>query len=615
MGKGNREQNESASATLATAKGGKNGKAKKGLPVWAGTLILVAVLVALVLIATFSALNAKGVFLHGKTVASTEHYEVNASMMSYVIYSEYQNFVSQYSSSSYGNILQYIRGTGGDSLSTSKGLRSQYYSRPTEKSPDTETMTWFDYFARSAENQVTQVLTYCEIANYYGVALDADDYATIDAAIESITSYAKTRGYSANEYLMFMYGKGVTVKEVRRMMELSQLSSKMANIKQEEFKNGVVDTRIDEEYEANRSKYDLYTGFIGYTFTIEFAPQQADNKDGDFEEYTALCEKYKALVEELKGITNQDEFTQRLETAITEYLKTTVYDKTYKKEIDKGTEEEKAKKAAQEAQDAALTKALDDMKAPHHKKSNDTNDLDTWLYEKGRAVGDTTAISSENAAKNDDGSYVDKATSTYSVYMMTTLPHVDNGDKWRSAGHILFKSDTYDKMTTTEKLTGKVKELADKVLAENGKISSELMAKALLAQMLADGKITVETEGEGENAKTVYKIDKNAFEEYGKIYNEDSNIFYADVKSGDMVEEFENWLMDTSRVVGEISYPNAVKTKYGYHIMTYTGDEKIAWRSEIKKSLADTDFENWYKAEKEKITVTVNSKATRSISG
>ena len=76
------------------------------------------------------------------------------------------------------------------------------------------------------------MLTYCEIANYYGVALDADDYATIDAAIESITSYAKTRGYSANEYLMSMYGKGVTVKEVRRMMELSQLSSKMANIKQ-----------------------------------------------------------------------------------------------------------------------------------------------------------------------------------------------------------------------------------------------------------------------------------------------------------------------------------------------------------------------------------------------
>ena len=128
MGKGNRTQNEKASELLTAAKSGKAAKAKKGMPVWAGTLILVTVLVALVLIATFSALNGKGVFLHGKTVASTENYKVNAAMMSYVIYSEYQNFVTQYSSSSYGNILQYIRGTGGDPLSTSTPLRSQYYA-------------------------------------------------------------------------------------------------------------------------------------------------------------------------------------------------------------------------------------------------------------------------------------------------------------------------------------------------------------------------------------------------------------------------------------------------------------------------------------------------------
>lgn len=609
MGKGNREQNERASATLATAKSGK--KTKKGLPVWAGTLILVTVLVALVLIATFSALSAKGVFLHSKTVASTEHYEVNAAMMSYVIYSEYQNFVSQYSSSSYGNILQYIRGTGGESLSTSKGLRSQYYSKPTEKSPETATMTWFDYFAKSAENQVTQVLTYCEIANYYGVTLDADDYATIDNSINTMTEYAKTRGYSANEYLMAMYGKGVTVKEVRRMMELSQLSSKMANIKQEEFENGVVEVRIDEEYAANRSKYDLYTGYIGYTFTAEFKPEKEDNKDGDFEEYEKLCNEYKTFVESMKAITDPAEFR----TKISGFIYDRTYKKTYDEEIAKETGEEEAKKKATEAAEKASADATLAMEVPHHKKGDDTNNLDTWLYDAERKIGDITTIMDENAAKNDDGTFVDKATSTFSVYLMTALPHADNGGKWRSAGHILFKSDTYDKMKTTEKLTGKVKELADKVLAEHGKISSELMANALLAQMLADGKITVETEGEGGNAKTVYKIDKNAFEEYGNIYNEDSNIFYTDVKSGDMVEEFENWLMDASRVVGEISYPNAVKTKYGYHIMTYTGDEKIAWRSEIKQSLADTDFENWYKAEKEKITVTVNSKAVKSISG
>lgn len=610
MGKGNREQNEKASELLATAKSSKNAKSKKGLPVWAGTVILVAVLVALVLIATFSALNAKGVFLHGKTVASTEHYEVNASMMSYVIYSEYQNFVTQYSSSTYGNILQYIRGTGGDSLSTSKSLRSQYYSRPTEKSPDTETMTWFDYFARSAESQVTQILTYCEIARAYGVTLEDSDYETINTTIDSLTTYAKSLGYSVNEYLMAMYGKGVTVKEVRRILELSQLSSKMANMKQEEFENAVTDARVNTEYEENRSKYDLYMGFIAYTFTAKFEPKSDatdEEKQAAFEEYEAACKKYAALVERLKGITDQTEFENFSAT-----IRQETYDTVLAEELEKGTDEEEATKKANEAADKAaeeITTAFENT--PHHQKGSETNDLDTWLYDEVRSVGDMTVINSENSAKNDDGAYVDKASSTYSVYILTSTVHPDNGDRWRSVGHILFKSDTYDKMETTEKLTGKVKELADAVMAKEGTISAELMAKALLAKMLEEGKIKVETDGD----KTVYKIDKDAFEEYGVIYTEDSNVFYTDVKPGDMVEGFENWLMATDREVGEISYPDAVKTTYGYHIMTYTGDEKVAWLEEIRSTLADTDFENWYKGEKEKITVTVNSKAFKSIGG
>lgn len=614
MGKGNRTQNEKASELLATTKGGKAAKAKKGLPVWAGTLILVAVLVALVLIAVFSALNAKGVFLHGKTVASTENYEVNAAMMSYVIYSEYQNFVTQYSSSNYGNILQYIRGTGGSSLSTSLPLRSQYYSKPTADKPETETLTWFDYFARSAENQVTQMLIYCEIAKANGVELNDEDRATIESTIESVKTYAKTQGYSVNDYLMAMYGKGVTEKEMRKILELSQLSSKMANQKQDEFKDAATDARVDAEYEANRSKYDLYYGYIGYTFTAKFEPKSDatdEEKAAALEAYKAEQEKYAAWVERLKGITDRNAFENFAAT-----MREETFDRVKEEELGKGTDEEEATKKANEAADAIVKELSVMANKPHYKKGDDTGDLDKWITEEGRNIGDvTTVISAEDATKvaaeGEAVEYLEKAESTYSVYMMTATVHPDSGDRWRSVGHILFKSDTYDKMETTEKLTGKVKELADKVLANEGAISSEAMAKALLAELIEQGKITTVTE----DGETYYVIDKDVFEEYGKIYTEDSNVFYTDVKPGDMVEEFEKWLMDSSRKVGEISYPDAVKTSYGYHIMTYTGDEKIGWKEEIRTSLADTDFENWYDGEKEKITVTVNSKAVKSISG
>ncbi len=614
MGKGNRTENEKASELLASAKGGKAAKAKKGLPVWAGTLILVAVLVALVLIATFSALNAKGVFLHGKTVASTEHYKINAAMMSYVIYSEYQNFVTTYSSSSYGNILAYIRGTGGDALSTSTPLRSQYYSKPTADKPETEKLTWFDYFAKSAESQVTQILIYCEIARANGVELDDEDRATIESTLDSLKTHAETQGYSVNDYLMAMYGKGVNLKEVRKILELSQLSSKMANKKQDEYKGLATDVRVDAEYEANRSKYDLYYGYIAYTFTAKFEPKSDatdEEKAAALEAYKAEQKKYAEWVERLKGITDQSKF---------ETFAATVREETFERvkaeELEKGTDEEEATKLANEAADA-VAKELSMMEnKPHYKKGDDSGDLDTWISNVERALGDTTTVISEADATNKTAegepvSYVDKAESTYSVYMLTATVHPDSGDRWRSVGHILFKSDTYDKLENTEKLTGKVKELADKVLEKEGAITAEAMAKALLEELMNEGKITTVNTDD----KTYYMIDKNVFEEYGKIYTEDGNVFYTDVKPGAMVKEFENWLMDSSRVVGEISYPEAIKSTYGYHIMTYTGDEKLAWKEEIRDSLANTDFENWYNGEKENITVNVNMKAVKSISG
>lgn len=614
MGKGNRTQNEKASELLTAAKSGKAAKAKKGMPVWAGTLILVTVLVALVLIATFSALNANGVFLHGKTVASTENYNVNAAMMSYVIYSEYQNFVTQYSSSSYGNILQYIRGTGGDPLSTSTPLRSQYYSKPTADKPDTETMTWFDYFARSAESQVVQMLTYCEIAKANGVELDDEDRATIESTIESLKTYAESMGYSVNDYLMSMYGKGVTVKEMRNILELSQLSAKMANKKQDEFKDAATDARVDAEFEANRSKYELYYGYIAYTFTAKFEPSKDatdEDKAAALEAYLAEQKKFADYAERLNAITDRNAFESFAATVRTE-----TFDRVLAEELENGTSEEEATKKANEAADEVLKELPTMENKPHYKKGEDSGDFDKWITEEGRVVGDITKIVSEEAATEDTAEgeavkYVKKAESTYTVYMMTNTVHVDNDAKWRSVGHILFKTDTYDKLKTTEKLTGKIKELADKVLEKEGAITAEAMAKALLAELMEQGKITtVQTED-----RTYYTIDKSVFEEYGEIFTEDSNVFYTDVKPGDMVTEFEDWLMDSSRVVGEISYPNAVKTTYGYHIMTYTGDEKVAWREEIRESLVNTDFDNWYKGEKEKITVNVNQKAMKSISG
>jgi hypothetical protein len=156
----------------------------------------------------------------------------------------------------------------------------------------------------------------------------------------------------------------------------------------------------------------------------------------------------------------------------------------------------------------------------------------------------------------------------------------------RSVGHILFKSKTFDGLTSTAKLTGVTKEVADRVLARDGVLTAYAMAGELLDMMLAEGKITEETRQDGSK---YYKMDKAVFEEYGNLYTEDSGIFYDNVYKGQMVKEYEDWLFDAVRVEGEISYPEPVKTDYGYHIMYYVGNEIEGWKSDIRVDLSDAD--------------------------
>ena len=159
-----------------------------------------------------------------------------------------------------------------------------------------------------------------------------------------------------------------------------------------------------------------------------------------------------------------------------------------------------------------------------------------------------------------------------------------------NVGHILFKTETFKNMTDTSKLTGKTKELADRLVANGIEINAANMAKELLKVMFENGEITAKTE----NGHTYYVMDKTVFERYGTLYNEDSNIFYDDVYEGQMVEEFEDWMMDASRRDGEISYPAAIETSYGQHIMYYVSKGDMQWQHDIKEKLFENDYNAWY---------------------
>lgn len=75
---------------------------------------------------------------------------------------------------------------------------------------------------------------------------------------------------------------------------------------------------------------------------------------------------------------------------------------------------------------------------------------------------------------------------------------------------------------------------------------------------------------------------KESFEELSNTYNDDANCFYEDVKRGDMVTEFEDWIYDPSRVEGD---SEIVKTTYGYHIMYFVGNGEEPWKEDAKTAI------------------------------
>ena len=302
MGKGNRTRNERAGATLATAGAQRTRNQKKPMPTWAGTAIVLGVLLVLVLFTTFCVLSSRGTFLRARTVMETENFEINGAMMSYMVHTEYQNRLSMYGSAIGGSTGINIKDDStGDALGSSKGLRAQAYRRQTDADGNEVVVTWFDYFAGLAEQSARQVLACCEMAKYYGLELDDADREAIQSELNMIEYYAAIYGYTTSGYLGAMYGQGVALKDVQAMMELTKLASKFATLRSEELHNAVTDDRIYDYYLEHKGELDKYVDYTGYTFTTKLEVDKDGNATQEaLDKYAAEQAKFAERVAKLK---------------------------------------------------------------------------------------------------------------------------------------------------------------------------------------------------------------------------------------------------------------------------------------------------------------------------
>ena len=569
MGKGNRSRQDRAFETVNTTVEAtpKNTKLITTITTIAVSLLLVGCILLSVIVNT-------GIVLRTRTAAKTDNFSVSGTVMSYLIYSQAQQMVALYQQ--YG-----IDYTLADVLNSS-----------------------FDSMAESTLDQVKQMLVLCEYAKANGIELSAEDNEAIDAYMASIDEAAASNFYSTASYIKLMYGNGVNASDIRKSLELNYLSNAAYEALEAKLEAEITEDAINKYVEENVDLFYM-ADYLTYTYTAELTPAGAEATVEETQAYEAEKATMAALAEKLAAVKSADEFKSTAADHIVLTVCAEKFDELYEKEAltdapaadvlaaDKDallalvrkslTEKDvKFEKSADNAYNNALSEIFDELcdeaetaydaivkeDSLHYDpeaEADTITELDTWLFDETTKVGDTKTITSEGDKK-----------STYSVYFMSATSHLDESAT-KDVAHILVSFDDYKTGTTiTDEEKAKAKAEADKILAD----------------YLA-----------GEKTQA-------AFEKLGEEKTADSNVVYEGVTKGQMVEEFENWIFDEARTVGETGI---VETTYGYHVMYFIGDGKLAWENTAHSGVLNDLFTEWVETNATTYNYTAKESVVNSI--
>ena len=388
--------------------------------------------------------------------------------------------------------------------------------------------TWADVIKYAAVNSIISTKYGADMAREAGITLTEDDKTAIEGNIKQYKDTATQNDFSINRWLRSQMGKGVTEKIVRQVLEDSYLSSAYFQSVQDKITEGVTDSDINAEYEANKDEFDLVDVRI-YTFKTTF--KESEHADLSEEEHDKRHEeeyaKTKKLADEfLARVTDEASFIAAAKSAIL------TADNKSTKDADAETKIEKATKAS-------LTTTSEDVAK--------------WVYDDARKVGDVTVIGADG---------------TYHVVMIKALPYKDVSFASADVRHILIKFPEAQKdkdgkaLPITDEQKAKSKAEAQKVLNEYLKNPTEENFIELTKKHTGD----VDSSGKP-NSDGLYKGVAN---------------------DGQYVKPFTDWSIDPSRKAGDTGI---VETEYGYHIMYFVkADGGFKWQDDAKTKIISDKY-------------------------
>ncbi|MBQ8732174.1 MAG: peptidylprolyl isomerase [Oscillospiraceae bacterium] len=186
-------------------------------------------------------------------------------------------------------------------------------------------------------------------------------------------------------------------------------------------------------------------------------------------------------------------------------------------------------KVAEDKLDAEIEKLLTE------EGSYTKGDFGDWAFGKDTAINTTKVVA---------------GTDSYTVYLLLKAPYRMEG-LTKNVSHILISTSDYKAETDAKKEAERVLKLWE------------------------------------EGDKTLDSFKALAKEHSTDTGSASNGGVYEDVAAGDMVTEFNDWLFDEKREVGDVEI---VKTTYGYHIMYFVGDSLPEWKVDLIADMENKDY-------------------------
>lgn len=397
-----------------------------------------------------------------------------------------------------------------------------------------KTQSYHDYFLAQAKDQVVRVTALTDAANAEGFTPDEETQKSMDSILADLRETASKNGYSSATHLLKLnYGNHINEKVYLKNVKLSMLASSYDSAAQAK-------ATVDYSAEDMKAYYDEHSAlYNSYDFDYAYfdgQPVKDTDEDGNTTEPT----------EEQKTQAMADA------KAKAEGLMSAIKDSTSEDDL-----------ATVFANAAAL-----------YNLSNTANSLvlgsqlqdrviyDEWLMDSARKAGDIELFESEG-----NGYYVIQFRDSY----LYDEPTVD-------VRHILVKAET-DEGAETNEYNVPIPSQAQMDAAHDE--AEELMKQFNQGDKTADafGELAEEHSDDGRDSE-------------GKLAT--SGGLYTDVHKGTMVQNFNDWIFDTSRKEGDVGLvENAGPGYYGWHVVYFQASHDPAWLTSARSARSSEDIEAW----------------------